>query len=64
MQEQDLAPPGTPGCQLFTETADYSTSAPIDTLPRQKAKGKEEQKEVSQLWRIWGFCVWREKKKA
>lgn len=62
MWEQDLAPPGIPGCQLFTETADYSTSAPIDTLPRQRAKGKEEQKEASQLQGIWGFCCRGRKK--
>lgn len=61
---QDLAPPGTLGCQLFTEPEDYSTSAPINTLPWQKAKEKEEQKEVSHLQGIWDFCcVWREEGK-
>lgn len=62
-------PPGTPGCQLFTERADYRESAPIDNTAaaesgESKQWEKKEQKETSHSGRIWGFCcVWRGKKK-
>lgn len=61
-------PPGAPGCQLFTERADYRESAPIDNSAaaesgESKQWEKKEQKETSHSGRIWGFCcVWRGKK--
>lgn len=73
-EERDLRggriglPPGAPGCQLFTERADYRESAPIDNSAaaesgESKQWEKKEQKETSHSGRIWGFCcVWRGKK--